>query len=493
MDEKRTRYLLFGLILFYTLFFGLYTLARHHRFMTSTFDLGIFDQALYLIRNGESLFLHTRGLHVQADHFHPILYLIAPFYLFFPSAKALLFLQTFVIGLGAYPAYQLARHHGLKPQWSLAMALAYLLHPTVGSLNAFDFHPVAVMMTAFMFAVYYLEIGSPIGYAVALVLALSCTEAAGFTVVALAVSAFFIRDYKWALPTFLGGAVALVVSRLWLRYFNHGRTTPYSALYTDYGRNEVDVVGYLLTSPLEAISRLSTPLNWDYMYLLFVPLLLLPLLSPERLLPLVPTLLGNLLSWRPSQHTIYFHYGAALAPFLVWAAIAGWARLRKKGCPDILLGFLLICGTCLSFNNGPIREQSRWYYMRNGYEVRTVLDTIGDDESVVSDCALGSHLSQRQELYLFPNPFLSIAWGSGAPSLFEQASVEYTPISRGLLRRGMESNHPDVVVLAKPGLRNVFPLEDVDSEFCRQQVIRSAHYELKGEDDVAVILRRRKP
>lgn len=466
---------------------SLYSVERHDRIMTSTFDLGIFDQALYLTAHGESLFLNTRGLHVQGDHFHPILFFLAPAYLFFSSSKVLLIIQAYVIALGIYPIYHLARRYELSKGLATLLSLSYVMHPTVSYLYTFDFHPVSILTTAFLFAVYYLEVGSQIGYLISIVFAASCTESAGFTIVALAATAFLVRNFRWAIVTFFIGLGAMVTSKLWLRYFNDGSPAPYSALFTEYGENELDIVKYLLYHPIDALEKLA---HWEYLYFLFIPLFFLPLLSPERLLPALPTFFGNLLSWRESQHTIFFHYGAAIAPFLLWATVAGCSRLRAYKVSEVWLAMPLFLGVWASVTNGPWQYHLPLFREKELYHIRHFDEIVQSNDSVSSESPLGGHLSDRKDLYLFPNPYVTIAWGNTPQSLIEQSSGEHTPISYGEFRRGMESQDVDFVIFSRRTWRSSFPLSEAETDFCRGQLLRSPYYEVESADDISLILRR---
>lgn len=59
--------------------------------------------------------------------------------------------------------------------------------------------------------------------------------------------------------------------------------------------------------------------------------LLLPLLAPASLLVALPVWAEHLLSARPQQHTLVYHYSALLLPVLAWSAIEGVRRVRRLG------------------------------------------------------------------------------------------------------------------------------------------------------------------
>ena len=73
-----------------------YTLAsslRHFWFQSSSWDLGIFDQAVYLISQGQNPFSSLLGFHILGDHGALVLYPIGYLSKIFNSTYFLFFLQ----------------------------------------------------------------------------------------------------------------------------------------------------------------------------------------------------------------------------------------------------------------------------------------------------------------------------------------------------------------------------------------------------------------
>ena len=81
-------------ILLYCVIFTRLTFSLFERCAYMNFDLAIFDQAVWLISRGETPFVTVRGLHILADHFSIILYLLAPLYWLAATPKTLLLAQT---------------------------------------------------------------------------------------------------------------------------------------------------------------------------------------------------------------------------------------------------------------------------------------------------------------------------------------------------------------------------------------------------------------
>jgi len=77
------------------------SLRRFNLFGAQAFDLGIFQQGVWLLANGFNPFVTIRGWHIFADHFSPILFAFVPFYKFFPHPFWLFLGQTVALALGS--------------------------------------------------------------------------------------------------------------------------------------------------------------------------------------------------------------------------------------------------------------------------------------------------------------------------------------------------------------------------------------------------------
>jgi len=102
-------------IVIYTITLTCFTIAKHKTFTSYAWDLGIFDQGFWTTINQDKIFYYTCELHLSESgsffgiHFSPILFTVLPIYFIHQSAETLLFIQTLVLGLSAYPIYQIAQ------------------------------------------------------------------------------------------------------------------------------------------------------------------------------------------------------------------------------------------------------------------------------------------------------------------------------------------------------------------------------------------------
>src|SRR3546814_20359586 len=94
----------------WVLVFARLVVWRQVRFGTPDHDLGIWDQAVWLLAHGES-FDTIRGLHVFGFHASPALYLYVPFFWLGAGPKLLTVPMAVLIGAGDVAAFRIAMHH----------------------------------------------------------------------------------------------------------------------------------------------------------------------------------------------------------------------------------------------------------------------------------------------------------------------------------------------------------------------------------------------
>ena len=182
---------------------------RHALFQSTAFDLGIFDNALYLISQGQEPFVAFRGIHILGDHAAFILYPLALLYKIYPDVHWLFAIQAIALSLGALPTWYLARHAGLKEIQATAIACAYLLYPVVFNTNLFDFHPEVMALPAILAAVLAARLEHLGWFCLAIISILSCKAVLSMTVAAMGLWLLVFEQRR------LCGAIALVMGIAW--------------------------------------------------------------------------------------------------------------------------------------------------------------------------------------------------------------------------------------------------------------------------------------
>jgi uncharacterized membrane protein len=113
----------------------------HARFGTFGFDLGIFDQAVWLLSRFQDPFVTIRGLPLFGDHASYILLLVAPLYWLWADPRLLLLLQVVCLAVPAVSVYLIGARRLGSPLAGLAMAASYLAFPALQWAAIWHFHP----------------------------------------------------------------------------------------------------------------------------------------------------------------------------------------------------------------------------------------------------------------------------------------------------------------------------------------------------------------
>jgi hypothetical protein len=199
--------------------FGDLTYKQQSNYGTFGFDMGIYDQAIWLLAHFKTPFDTIRGLNYFGQHVNIVTLLFVPAYWFGAGPHFLFAIETVWMAAGAIPIWLLGRDK-LHNAWiPLGLSAAYLLYPSVEWINEWMFHPDALIITPLMFA-YWLATRRRWGWFwFATAVALSCKEDAGLAVLALGIVLWLkMRQRAMGLITTLAGAAwFLICTRLIIR------------------------------------------------------------------------------------------------------------------------------------------------------------------------------------------------------------------------------------------------------------------------------------
>lgn len=302
---------------------------RHSLFQSNAYDLGIFDQAVYMISTGAEPFVSLIGFHALGDHGAFVLYPLALLYKLFPSVYWLLAVQAIALASGAYFVWHLAVDYGLKRSQAIALGWVYLLYPVVFNANLFDFHPEVMAVPALLGAIWAARRRHWLGFLAAVVLVLSCKAVLSLTIAALGLWLLLAQRRSFGfLALVLGVAWFGISTQVIIPAFS-GEEAQAVGRYSYLGDSVLGIVQNLLLQPQRVLSYLFTAANLEYLVLLLVPFIWG--LSPRHLLPLLgagPTLFLNLLADHQPQKDLTHQYALPMLPFFLVAIMAALAAER---------------------------------------------------------------------------------------------------------------------------------------------------------------------
>lgn len=437
------RVLLFLAMAVFAIVFGRLVVLRHERFGTFDFDLGIYDQAVWLLAHGHG-FDTVRGLGVFGNHVNLAFYLLVPFYWLGAGPNFLNLVMVGSVALAAVPVFRLGRHW-LADEWhALVPALAFLLHFTNQWMVQETFHAEVVALFPFFMGFLAATERRWRAYAAWMVFAVAWKEDIALAAVMVGLL-FAFRGQRGDDRTMRRAGIATVVAGLgWFALCTRliiPAFSPGGVFYEDFfgtlGDSPWALADTAVTNPTAVTRQLEDANALGYVRDLLAPYGFTPLLAPGVLLIGAPQALVNLLSANSFTWSLRFHYAAMPVAGATLAMVEGIGRRRSLAVRRFLLGLVAACAlaTTAAWGISPIST-----YYREGFwpltpieradELRRAVNTPPDDASVAATYLLVPHLTHRRNIYSFPNPWQEQNWGVASENQHDPDTVDWLVIDR---------------------------------------------------------------
>ncbi len=389
------------------------SVVRHHLFQSGGYDLGIFDQSVYLISRGEVPFSTIRGIHILGDHAAFILYPISFLYRIVPSVYWLFGIQSLALTLGALAVYHLALQAEIDPGKARTIAAAYLLYPAIFNANLFDFHPEVLAVPLFLAAVLWIRSGNLWGFLLCLGGILGCKAVLSLNVAALGVWLLLWEsrriDKRWRRRCQVAGWVAIAAGSAWfglatfwiIPHFSGSEPAAISH-YSYLGSSVSEIIQNLVLKPTLVLGKVFSLDTLFYGFLLIIPVAWgLSWRCWDPWIPALPTLGLNILSSNPAYRDLVHQYALPVVPFLFLAIIENGkttnlptssAKVNKTALIWSLLAFLALAKYTF-FGSIYLRSLDTWQ------ATREALAQITTQGGVLTTHEISPHLTHRRVIY----------------------------------------------------------------------------------------------
>jgi len=333
------------------LIFFLCSSWRHALFQSTAYDLGWYDQVIYLISQGQTPIVSFWGYHVMGDHAATILYPLALLYKIYPDVHWLFALQAIALASGCWFTWRLALQANLSEAQAVTMAVVYLLYPLIFNLNLFDFHPEVFAIPGLLGAVLAARLGQIAWFIGCLILVLSSKAVLSLTVAAMGfwLLIFDKRRLFGAIALAAGVAWFLMATQVVIPGFSGGNEAPAVTRYSYLGSSVLEIIANLFLKPGIVLKYLFTLPNLEYLVLLFAPIIWgISLRYITPLVVILPTLAINLLADLHVHKDLIHQYSITALPFLLLAVIGtlaqggGWLRSPKAILLWTLVAFVAL-------------------------------------------------------------------------------------------------------------------------------------------------------
>jgi uncharacterized membrane protein len=316
------------------------------RFLASTFDLVIFDQGIRGYAHLAAPVSLARGISdgqgahfmLLADHWSPVLALLAPLYWIHDGPGTLLVAQGVLFALAIPPLWVYTRRR-LGPGAAYFTCVAYALSLPVMEAVIFDFHEVAFVPVLTAVMVERFDAGKRWHAILAAVALLLVKEDMGLLVAGFGGYLLLTcrraevtrrRAEVWTGLAFVAGGVAATWIATHVMIPAFGGSASFYWAYGQFGPTLGSALLNVITHPWHALHVFVTPwVKARTMIGLLAMFALLPLASP-MVIAVLPLLAERMLaSGYPLWWQAKFQYDAFLVMMLCCAAVDGAARLQK--------------------------------------------------------------------------------------------------------------------------------------------------------------------
>jgi uncharacterized membrane protein len=412
-SSRRTRHAPWvgGLTAAAAVVYAAYALLRFHTFLTGSYDLVIFDQAVRSYSHFHLPVSIVKGVHngfgpgfaVLGDHFSPILALLAPLYWIWDDPRTLLLSQALLFAAAIPPLWVFTRRE-LGSAAAYCVAVAYALSWPIASAIAFDFHEVAFapVLTAVMLERF--QAGRRVPGVLAALALLLVKEDMGLLVAGYGLYLLIAkRDRALGCGFVVVGLVwTWLAARVLIPAF--GGDPNYYWAYGALGDDLPAALAHVVTRPWDALRLLVTPpIKAGTLALLILPLLLAPLRSP-LVLAALPLLAERMLAsrygnwWEPR-----FHYNAFVVVVLLAAGVDGARRFMRGRVATPWAAAVLAISIGLAGFFPMVSVLSPANYQRDARmrAAAAAVAAVPSGVEVEAPNALGSQLSGRARVLLW--------------------------------------------------------------------------------------------
>ena len=392
-----------------------YAITLHYQLKTSGFDSMVYEQLMQNFLDGKGFTSSINPPYAPqywlGFHFSPILYLIIPFYYFFPHVETFLVIGSISVALAAWPIFLVARTLLKDSSQALLMALLYLTSPFVVNGTIWGFHEIdfaPLCLSWMLWAVVHKKRGVLLALSIVL---LCIKEHYGLSVAGFGVLwAWQWREMKFGLSVAAGGIAALcTICFVIIPHFNPAGVA--TMMNAASGEDRFSWI-----TGMDGIQSHFASIASDgfwYGLKLLLPFLLLPLGAFMWLLPAMADVAANSLSLQMMMRLPFSYHSIAVMPVLVIALCQAFKYFpAKKKSNDIMLA-VVVASTCFSYMQlalpfsemGNVWELSAPQFDYSPADRKAIDDInalIGPDASVSAQVNILPHLKPRFDMSPYP-------------------------------------------------------------------------------------------
>ncbi|HET8931243.1 MAG TPA: DUF2079 domain-containing protein [Acidimicrobiales bacterium] len=440
--------------LYWAITLGRLIVLRQNRFGTFDFDTGIQDQLIWQLAHFRG-FSTVRGVPFFGNHASFAFFFLAPFTWIGAGPNAWHVLNAVLLASCAPILYLIARDRFGRPWMSAAVGLAWLAQPSVQWWVQEGFH-AECMALPFLFATWLfgqrivqrmdesVDIPRRLWWAFGGSFFATIIWKEDLALALVGMGLVWVIRRKWRL-----GVPVVVAAALWFVIFGAFMVpkvaggTVYGGIYGDLGDTPTQVVTNSVIHPSRLVDRWADNDALAYSSRLHQSFGYVAVLSPVTWLIGAPQWFVDISSTADFTWSDKFHYQALPTAALAISFIeaAWWLSRRRRwlGEAAVVLGLCAAVWTGSAHGAGPWSPDN----YRAGYWPLTepanqsakeaAVRLIRPGDGVSADYLMVPHLTHREFIYTFPNPWRNSNYGISPDDRGDPGAVDWIVMDTALL------------------------------------------------------------
>lgn len=371
-------------------------------------------------------FIVPGTLNYFSAHFVPLMYVLAIPFKLIPWPETLIVLNVALMLSSAMPLYKLARLLRADKKFALLIGTVFLWYSTFQYITLYEFEMLRFSIPILLWMLYFFETRRMVPYILFVLLAMLVREEVGLTIAMFGLYAWlFAKRPREGLIAFLGGLVGFaLIAKVIMPFFSSAQGFNHIAAYwfSQFGNTPLEIIQGALTQPLLLAKTVFDPIKLANVFMLFLPLLLLPFAAFPVLISIFANIGVGLLSGSPEHTSYMLYYISPSVPFIFYALLKAWPKIttRLEAKPLMSALFAGVIAANIFFGPSPLSLQfwskdlrpapfrtqdfhwSAYRVTDHHTKVEEFVRLIPDDAIVSAEQFLAPRLFKKKGTMIFP-------------------------------------------------------------------------------------------
>lgn len=264
-------------------------------------------------------------------HFVPLIYFLAIPFKLWPYNETLIGLNFLLMISAVIPLYKFALICYQDKRFALFCALLLLWYPTFQYTILYEFEMLRFSIPIILWMLYFWQKRKMIGYYFFVLLAVLVREEVGLTIMMFGLYLIFIEKQRptGVISALIGLGAFFSITKMVMPALRTTGSPEHiaAAWFYAFGRTPGEVIGNIILRPGLTLSTIFEPVKLANVFMLFLPLLFIPLFAPTVLISTLANLGVGILSGSITHVSYMLYYLSPSIPFVFFAFIKGWPRL----------------------------------------------------------------------------------------------------------------------------------------------------------------------